>query len=767
MSHAGRVRGWTSAVAAVAATALLAGGCSSSHASPRSGPTTTAKGATATTDQGGTTGAFSWSLDADPHLGLGGGPGTTLAAVLAPSAGGPGWVIAGTRDNGSGSTTATVWTSPDGVAWTAKPLTGASVSSDAAAAASWRTSTVVVGSVGTGTERRAQVWVSQGPGGSYTAVPVTSTNDSPSAMDHVTAGNLGYFATGTISGQPAVWYSTNGSQWSVSTGATRFIDSFPGAQVNSILATYSYVFAAGSVRDGTSTDAALWRTQDGINWRQIVSSQGAFSGGGDHVITGLAPLGTLPSGGGLLAVGGLRTGGTWAPVSWISPDGASWSQPAGDFPRDPGDSVVRAVAPVATLVGPTEYFATGGGPSNQNLWQSADGVRWNQVALPAGAGGSDGWRSTLVASDGHTTVVADGDAGQAHVLTDGPKGWTEPSGNPGAFGPISSTADVVSLQQTKSGLELTVRVTQDPQAIGAPAVSTVTLASSDGVNWTQLGAGAAVSWPPGNLPAGSAAVVRAAPGWIAVGAGPAGTAAPQSGPDTSGIGLAWSSSDGTHWNAPVTLDAKPGIGPEQPRGACTSGTTVVAVGESEAVGGGAVASAWYTADGATWKAGDVTPSPGAGGAEEMFGCARTGSGFAAFGAATSTGGDSPLVWTSADGARWTRPDSSAFGGGTPGPLTALAVSGTSWLAVASAARDAEPDGFPGGWHAGPTAPEGAQLGVWISQDGGTTWQRLDSAGGVWDDAQGAVLEGAGFAAGRAVVAGRLDGRIVVWTGAAS
>ena len=715
--------------------------------------------------QGATTGSFSWSLDADAHLTLGGGPGATIAAVVAPSSGGPGWVIAGTRDNGSGSTTATAWTSPDGVTWASKPLTGGNVSSDARSAASWKTSTIIVGSVGSGTERRAQVWVSPVPGSPFAAVPVTSSSDSASAMDHVTVGNLGFFATGTISGQPAIWYSTNGLQWSVSAGATHFIDGFPGAQVNTILATYSYVFAAGSVRDGTATDAAIWRTQDGINWKQVVNSQGAFSGGGDHVITGLAPLGTLPSGGGLLAVGGLETGGAWAPVSWISPDGASWSQPAGDFPRAAGDAIVRAVSPVATLVGPTEFFATGGGPSNQHLWQSTDGVRWNPVDLPGAAAGADGWRATLVASDGHTHVVADGDPGQAHVLTDSPKGWAEPSSNPGVFGPISSTADAVSLQQAKSGLELTARVTQSPQTIGTSAVSTVTLGSADGVNWSApLASGAAATWPPGRLPTGATAVVPTAAGWTAVGTGPVGSVSP-SGLVTSGLALAWTSADGTHWSAPTTLDPKPGIGPEQPRGACASPAVSVAVGESELSATGTGAATWYTTGGTQWKTGDLSP-PGTAGGDELFGCVRNASGFAAFGATTGAGGDVPALWSSSDGAHWVR-GTPAFGPGTPGPLTALAVSGNNWLAVSSVAQDAEPDGFPGTWPAGSTAPENDQLGVWASNDGGSTWQRLDSTGGVWDDAQGAVLQTAAFAGARAVVAGRIGGRLVVWAGAPS
>lgn len=759
MRHAGigiRIR----RACAAALLAAVAAACSSAGGH-RAGPTTTTNGRSTTTGvQGNST--LSWSLDPDPHLAIGGGPGTTISAVLAPSPGGPGWVIAGTRGAGSTSTAATVWTSPDGATWTSTPLTGAGVTSEAAGAASWKSSTVVVGSVGTGTDRRAQVWVSQNATSAFTAVPVTSSNDSPSAMDHVSVGNLGYFATGTVAGQTAVWYSTNGLQWSLSAPATRFLDGFPDARVNALLATSNYVFAAGSVRDGAFTDAALWSTQDGINWRPIVPGQGAFSGNGNHVITGLAPLGTLPSGGGLLAVGGLESSGAWTPVSWISPDGVSWSQPAADFPGASGSASIRSVAPVATLVGSSEFFATGGGPSSQHLWQSADGVRWNEIPMPPGASSAAGWSATLVASDGTTTVVADGDAGQPHVLTGGPKGWAQPSSDPGIFGPISPTADAVSLQEGKSGLELTVLVTEAPQSIGPDSLSTVSLRSTDGVSWSAPAVPTASStWPPGPLPPGAAAVTRTATGWVAVGQGPP-APPPSSGPETEGIGVAWVSSDGVHWSAPAALDTRPGIGQQSPVGACASASQVVAVGDSAQPDGSTSATAWYTGNGSQWKPATVSPSAGAG--DEMLGCVPTTTGFEAFGATGGATGDSPALWSSTDGTHWSRSDGSVFGSGAPGPLTALAASGTDWLAVASTGSDPEPEGFPETRRLPSTAPATAHLGVWTSVDGGATWQRQDGTGAVWEGAGGAVLEAAGFAGTRAVVAGEIGGRLAVWTG---
>ncbi|HEX4863677.1 MAG TPA: hypothetical protein VFV02_06370, partial [Acidimicrobiales bacterium] len=221
-------------------------------------------------------------------------------------------------------------------------------------------------------------------------------------MRLVTAGNLGYFAAGTAGGQPSIWYSTNGLQWSLSSAATRFFDGLPAAHINTLLATSGLVYAAGSVGDGAATDAALWSTQDGLNWRAAQPPLGGFSGQGDHVITGLAELGTGQGGTvGLVAVGALDSGSVWTPASWISPDGVTWSQPYASFPQEGTvGGVVRSVAAVPTLAGTSEFFAVGGNDSVQEAWQSADGMRWTPLPLPSQAAASTGWRATTVSSNG-------------------------------------------------------------------------------------------------------------------------------------------------------------------------------------------------------------------------------------------------------------------------------------------------------------------------------------------------------------------------------
>ena len=673
-------------------------------------------------------------------------------------------MVAGTRGEATASTTATVWTSPDTVTWTPAALTGPGVSSRGDDAVDWKGTTIVVGSVGAGADTRAEVWVSQAAGSQFRAVAIASANDSASSMDHVAAGNLGYFATGTVSGQPAVWYSTNGLQWSISSAATHFLDGFPGARIDALLETSNFVYAAGSVRDGNATDAALWSTQDGINWRPIVPGQGAFSGGGNHVITGLAPLGTLPAGGGLLAVGGLQAGGIWTPVSWISPDGVSWSQPAAAFPRasGSGDAVVRSVTAVATLVGPSAFVAAGGGAGGQYLWQSTDGVRWTQIPLPGTASTATGWQATLVASTGATTVVADDDSGQAHLLANTAKGWSEPSATAAEFGPLSATADAVSLAQSGSDIELTVRLTQAPQAVGDVTVTTAMLSSSDGVNWaTTPPPGATPAQPAVSPPGWATAIGKLATTWLAVGSGTPGSLTAGAGSVTEGEALSSASPDGTHWGSPETLDPKPGIATESPTGLCSDNSTAAAVGEVSLPSSGVQAAAWYTTDGSHWKVAAVSPG---GGADEMLGCVAASGSFEGYGGTSGTGGDSPALWSSPDGSHWTRGDASLFGSGAPGPISSLAASGNDWLVVASEGMDGEPDGYPYASLPPSTAPVGDQIGVWTSDNRGSTWQRQDGSGTVWQDAAGALLEQVGYVGSRAVVAGQIGGRLVVWTG---
>lgn len=798
-----------------AAVALVCASCSAGHAASRPSATgsTSLPAPTSTTQPPPRYAAspYSWERSASPALALGGGPGATIAAVIAPTLNQK-WLAVGTRPSPTGAPVATQWTSTDGVRWNSSPIVTEGASS-ALAAAQYHGETIVVGSVGEGANRQASAWISPTPGAPFTAASIPRTG-GPSGMSLVTAGALGLFATGTVDGRFAVWSSTDGRHWSEQPAAEKAITSTPGARVWAMLAEGDTVYAAGSEGSGAAQAAAVWSTTDGLHWHSITTASNAFSGPGSRVIYSLAPLGN-----GLVAAGAVNRGSGWVPASWVSPDGASWSPPSTDFPGAPaagdpgatlygpsGGSALRSVSEVPTLAGSSDLVATGGGPFGQAAWRSTDGLHWTPLALPGADGSAGGWRATLIAATITTTVVADSDPGEAHLITDTPAGWSEPSANPATFGPVRPTAVPLSIQPSAGRLVMAVRLVSDPQAIGTPTVTYTTLASTNGVDWAPVPAGTA---GPPSVPAAGALTVQLPTGWVAVGQ------------PASGQPEGWTSPDGRNWTARGLLDGSPtnsttagttaslpatlnGVCAAAPTGAAgassatagTAGTTsttghaqaVVAVGSVEQPPAGTSATAvigqqaaaWVSTDGTGWKRATISPAPGAGGFESISGCARTASGLVAWGSTTTSGGISvPALWRSGTGSSWTRVNVSSFTAGTPAPLTDLAAAGPVELAVAEPNPAGGPDPVEPGPVpvAGPAAsavtaavvgPEptldNGQVGLWLSPDGGTTWNAVDTAAPPWLGTSGSAVSLVSFAGQTPVLAGTVDGKLAVWTG---
>ena len=755
------------AVACVCASCSSAGHGPVPQASPRS---TTVPAPTSTTEPPPKypPSPYSWERSGSAALNVGGGAGTTVAAVISPTVSQP-WMAVGTRLSAAGVPTATVWTSPDGVSWTAAPIAAGGMASSARAAAQYRGQTVVVGSVGAGANQQAAAWVSPSPGAAFSpvAVPVTA---GPSSMSLVAAGALGMFATGTVDGRFALWSTADGRSFGEQPAAEKTLTSTPGARVSTLMAEGDVVYAAGSVDAGPKPAAAVWSSSDGLHWHAIRTAANSFAGPGGRVIYSLAPLGT-----GLVAVGAVNPGSGWVPASWVSPDGASWSLPSTDFPGSPprpatpagagvygeaGGSAVRSVSAVPTFAGSAAVVAAGGGATGQAAWRSTDGLHWSPVGLPAAVAASTGWRATVAAGTINTTVVVDGDPGQAHLLTDTAAGWSQPSANPGVFGPVQPYARPVSLRVSGGRLLLTVELTTDPQAIGSPSTTVRTLASADGTSWSAVPAG---TGSPASLPTPGALARRVPSGWAAVGT------------TSTGRLEAWSSPDGRAWTPagllPVATAAAPAGTVPAVGGLCGPAGSTAPASELAAVGSvpqpasassgtgptGRTAAAWVSPAGATtWKRATVSPSPAAGGTETMTGCSAAGGGLVAWGSSTGTGGASvPAVWRSSNGASWTRSDVAAFTPGSAGPLTSLALAGRDWLAVARL-RTA----------AGPAATlESGQVTLWLSPDGGSTWQQVDTATPPWLGTGSSAVCLVAFAGRTPVLAGTVDGRLAVWTGA--
>jgi hypothetical protein len=736
-------------VAGAAFMTLLAAGCGAGGSPGHDSSPTSSTSAigSSTTPAGASSSPYQWARQLDSALSLGGGPTATISGILPPSQGTQTWTLIGSRETAAGTTSAMVWTSTTTSTWIPTTLPGSFALSQAASAAEWRTSTVVVGAVGSGSQERGAAWLSVA-GGPYIAVPVAS-GSGPSSMHTVTASSLGLFAIGSVGGKPALWSSTNGLRWTLSTQFESLTSGTVDPEVDTVLATNNTVYAAGSVIDGTQTDAALWASGDGINWRRVSEAQAVFGGPGQRVITALASFGT-----GLVATGGVRTGPDWSPASWISPDGVSWSQPSEDFPMDArpqasvGGSIVRSVSSVPTLPGSTaELMAVGGTSSAQRLWQSDNGVSWSEVPMPTGAAGSSDWRATTVATTGTTTVLIDGGPGQPYVLTYGAKGWAEPSSDPREFGAVQTVAQPVDLADAAGDLILTVELDTPPQSLGGAAVKRTVYAPSSGSTWrTEPAANPALA--PPSLPGGGSTAVRFGNEWVAIGEANLSPATSAASANPSGLAQSWTSVDGVHWVSHGPLDPAAGINPERPTGLCVRAgpdPALVAVGST-----GPTSVAWLSADGAHWSRAAIDPPALAGGRQVMSGCIATATGLVAFGATTSPSGASiPAIWKSVAGSQWTRQSPDGFVPGSTTPLMALAHSGSTWLAVAP----------------GPATPEeGGTSQLWLSQDGGVTWLATDSSDSALQSDGTARLDLAGFEAGVPVVAGTVAGQLAVWMG---
>jgi hypothetical protein len=729
--------------AAVLLVSAVLAGCSS-NPSPQSARATSST--VTPTTRPSSSALYNWQRDGGVPLDLGGGGTSTLSSIVAPGPAGE-WLIAGTQLSAAGGSVATVWTSPDATRWTKStlPMPAGAGAGSADAATNWGSRQVVVGSVGTGANMRAAVWVSPRSGQPFLAVtnspafaaPATTSGlgQAGAVMDAVTAGALGLFASGSVNGKATLWYSTDARQWQILAGAQNVVDQAPGAVVNAVLSTPAGVFAGGSYTSGTGLSAALWYSSDGIHWTTVRDSVTSPFGLGDQVITSLvgmgASAGAVPGGppqSGLLAVGGVRTGATWQPSSWISPNGSSWSQTSESFPLDsePPESP-GALAYAASGTG-DHMLAVGGSPGRQRLWQSTGGLAWSEIPLPPAAASDPDWHLGLVGTDQDTTVLADNIPGQPYVLVLKGGSWSQPSAD-GTFGRPLSTATPTSLVDENGALVLSVELSSPGQALGRPGTSVALLTSRGGRSWQTDG-------PDGFRNATVNQLLAVPGGLLAVGAAPLPASEASAEGGRTGAFASLSVNGGATWPtqpiSPASLGgpgaagepgatggpaatAAPGAADNTPAGSSLPGPFVATaagrLGTSEYVVGdaGPEAVGWYSPDGSSWEAPQaLDPSPQLSTEQPVATC-WAGASAVVVGSATSTApGRTPAAWVSTDGSSWT---SASF-------LTSPPDGSTSTLNGCLSTGN----GFIGyGGSTGTGAVE--QPALWTSSNG-TAWQQL-------------------------------------------
>lgn len=250
----------------------------------------------------------------------------TFAATAAPAFGTPalsavahgpgGWIAAGTVTGGD-SSGALVLASPDGITWHAvhsDPLSGSGLTLTALAAGAQ--GYVAAGTApASGTSGAALWW-------SPDLVDWTRTALPGSQVLGVTATPAGFLASGTHDGCHTIWASSNGQQWQ-----TYDLSRPPGTSspvLRQVTVSAGIAVAAGDISSGGRRYPLVIMSVDGgRRWRETaLGGAGTFTGP-PGTVTALSPDGT-----GFVAAGLSGPPGRQQPVTWTSPNGLQWSEPA-------------------------------------------------------------------------------------------------------------------------------------------------------------------------------------------------------------------------------------------------------------------------------------------------------------------------------------------------------------------------------------------------------------------------------------------------------
>ncbi len=595
-----------------------------------------------------------------------------------------------------------------------------------------------------------------------------------------TPGPTGILAVGGVRAgaqwQPASWISPNGFSWS-QTSLSFTLDAEPLASAGAI--AYAATGANGRLLavGGSRARQRLWESGDGLSWTEIPLPAAAQSARDWH-------LGLVAASDGTTVVADNLPG---QPYLLVRKAGV-WHQPSasGVFGNPLATAVPTSlVSDNGTLVMSVQLTnpgrSLGAGTTSVAVLTSLDGVSWQMANVDA----FDQARvSQLLAVKGG-------------VLAVGWRALRRATGPPGT-----------SPRQAGSDLTTTE---------ASPAGAFASISSDLGTTWPSAGIGPA---GPGELGTSAVAVGRiGAAEYIAGNAGtramywfsPNGTTwqepqpldqAPQLGverPEATCFGTgaavvvgsvtqtargslpaAWVSNNGSNW-ANAALATSPPAGSTSIMDWCVyTGNSFIASGGSTGSGAALQPAMWSSPDGASWQQSSSSSSFSPFTASPTFSTTTASS-------TSSTGpGPSGSLNSSAPSGS---PGSSAqggagsgiqsgpggLGGSAPGPAGPFGIEGaplgdiatgtTTWVGV-SGQGDLPSQRWPapvGGAAGALPVP----VGLWTSNDAGTTWQQLDPLvaafeGALYTQATAAVYVGQG-----PVVAGTLDGQLAVWVGTPS
>ncbi|MDQ3659873.1 MAG: adenylate/guanylate cyclase domain-containing protein [Actinomycetota bacterium] len=292
-----------------------------------------------------------WSRRAREALAEPGGQG-----MLGVTAGGPGFVAVGYRGNGE-TLDAAVWTSEDGREWTlvqGDPGLGGARNEVMNRVARSDFGLVAVGYQGLRGDRDAAAWVSvDGLTWDRAEVPEEQGDNGTQEMRGVAALGDDLVAVGEdgLAGNydAAVWFSEDGRSWRRRAQPPEVLGG-PGEQImTSLVASDAGFVAVGWSTVRSDLDAQVWTSQDGMEWNDLSYDEAVFGGDGDQLLWGVEL-----SRGTFIAVGRDDFGGGSDAAVWTSEDGLDWSRTPSDesvFGGDRGQEMKVVAAVESRLVG--------------------------------------------------------------------------------------------------------------------------------------------------------------------------------------------------------------------------------------------------------------------------------------------------------------------------------------------------------------------------------------------------------------------------------
>lgn len=297
------------------------------------------------------------------------------------------WYAAGALITPGGTTAPALWSSVDGLNWTAlvtKPISAYGPTHVLNSVACDGRHVVAVGTSNGGAHGnpRTGTWIS--PVGSDTLTEVAAPFEQYGGPDaigvgRISAGGAGWLIVGAridANGTEgaAVWQSTDGHTFRLIDADTALeSDSRGVTEADDALVLAGGYLVVGAITPpaspGSARDPAAWYSTDGQQWQRLSLPATA----GDDLLQRAVPV---P--GGILAIGTDPAGFS----AWMAgAAGGDWRRVA-QFGRNAGGATVPAVTSLAAAGSPGTTFAVVSDSQTYQLWRASNGTGWTQVPLP-------------------------------------------------------------------------------------------------------------------------------------------------------------------------------------------------------------------------------------------------------------------------------------------------------------------------------------------------------------------------------------------------